>query len=76
MPRLSPVDWRKLECVVRHAGFKFIRQVGSHRAYNKPGRIRPITIPEYPEISVNLISNIIKHAGISREEYFNYLSNC
>jgi predicted RNA binding protein YcfA (HicA-like mRNA interferase family) len=70
MPRIAPVDWRTLERVFLAAGFRFVRQQGSHRSYAKPGISRPIVIPTYDEIPVSIIRHNLRTAGISRDEYF------
>ena len=73
MARMKPVHWRTLERVFLAAGFRFVRQQGSHRSYVKPGIARPIVIPTYNEIPVSIIRNNLKTAGISRDEYFSLL---
>ena len=74
MPRFTPQDWRTLEKVFLAAGFQFSRQEGSHRSYLKPGVARPVVIPAYHEVPVFVIRNNLKTAGISRDEYFQLLS--
>jgi predicted RNA binding protein YcfA (HicA-like mRNA interferase family) len=74
MPRITPLSWQRLEKVFLAAGFELARQEGSHRSYTKPGILRPVVIPTYDEISVSIISNNLKTAGISREEYFRLLA--
>ena len=73
MPKFTPVDWKTLERVFLAAGFRFVRQEGSHRSYVKIGIARPIVIPTYRDIPVFIIRNNLKTAGISREEYFRLL---
>ena len=73
MPRIAPIHWKVLEKVFVAAGFRFVRQEGSHRSYRKAGIIRPVVIPTYDEIPVSIIKNNLKTAGISREEYFRQL---
>jgi len=73
MPKITPIHWKELEGVFLKAGFRFIRQEGSHRAYTKPGILRPVIIPAYNEVPVSIIRNNLKTAGISREEYFELL---
>jgi predicted RNA binding protein YcfA (HicA-like mRNA interferase family) len=73
MPRITPVHWKPLEKVFLAAGFQFARQEGSHRSYTKPGILRPVVIPTYDEVSVSIIRNNLKTAGISRDEYFRLL---
>ena len=73
MPRIVPVHWRSLEKVFLRAGFRFVRQEGSHRAYTRSGVARPVVIPAYTEVPVSIIRNNLKTAGISRDEYFRLL---
>ena len=73
MPRFAPVDWQTLERVFLAAGFRFVRQQGSHRAYVKAGITRPVIIPTYREVPVFIIRSNLKTAGLSREEYFRLL---
>ena len=75
MPRITPIPWQILERVFLKAGFRFVRQESSHRAYAKPGIARPIIIPEYREVPVSIIRSNLKTAGISREEYFRLLES-
>ena len=75
MPRFTPVDWKTLERVFLGAGFRFVRQEGSHRSYVKPGVLRPVVIPTYQEVPVFIIRNNLKTAGISRDEYFQLLGS-
>lgn len=70
---MTPVHWRTLEQVFLAAGFRFVRQQGSHRSYVKPGIARPAVIPTYNEIPVSIVRNNLKTAGVSRDEYFNLL---
>jgi len=67
------MHWRVLEQVFLVAGFRCVRQPGSHRSYVEPGIARPIVIPTYDEIPVSIIRNNLKTAGISRDEYFRLL---
>jgi len=76
MPRITPIHWKVLECIVRKCGFTFDRQKGSHRLYTKPNVNRPITIPTYTEILVDIIQTTIRTAQITRQEYFELLNQC
>ncbi len=75
MPKITPIHWKRLEKVILMAGFRFVRQSGSHRSYVKEGVSRPIVIPTYNEIPVSLIRNNLKTAGINRDEYFKLLES-
>ncbi len=75
MPRITPVHWKVLERVFLAAGFRFARQEGRHRSYIKPGVARPVVTPTYEQVPVAIITNNLKTAGISRDEYFRLLGN-
>jgi predicted RNA binding protein YcfA (HicA-like mRNA interferase family) len=73
MPKISPIPAKRLRRVFEKAGFKCIRTKGDHFVYIKEGVIRPIIIPDWPEVPVFIIKNNLRSAGISREEYFDIL---
>jgi predicted RNA binding protein YcfA (HicA-like mRNA interferase family) len=75
-PRLSPVSWGKLVCVFEQLGYRVAGQKGSHIKLEKPGSARPLIIPRYPEIGLDIITNLIRTAGITREAYSTLLQNC
>lgn len=76
MPRLTPIHWKRLECIFKKAGFLYSRTHGDHRVYIREGTIRPLIIPVYNEIDVEIIKSNMRTAGMSREEYFRYLAEC
>ena len=70
MPKFTPEHWRTVEAVFVAAGFRLVRQEGSHRSYVKEGVARPVVIPTYKDVPVFIIRNNLKTAGISRDGYF------
>ncbi len=76
MPRLTPQHWKTLERVFEKDGFVLEREEGSHRVYTKPGVARPVIIPKYNEVGVEIIQSNMRTAGMSRERYFQLLSEC
>ena len=74
MPRFTPQHWRTLEAVFVAAGFRFVRQEGSHRSYVREGVARPVVIPAYSEVPVFIIRNNLKTAALSRDGYFRLLA--
>jgi len=74
MPRFTPEHWRTLEALFVAAGFRLVRQEGSHRSYVKSGVTRPVVIPAYKEVPVFIIRNNLKTAGLSRDDYFRLLA--
>ena len=74
--RITPVSWRKLRCVFERDGFQFRRQAGDHMILAKSGILRPIVIPTYDEIDVEIIKSNMRTAGMSRARYFALLEQC
>ncbi|MBI3089249.1 MAG: type II toxin-antitoxin system HicA family toxin [Candidatus Tectomicrobia bacterium] len=48
------------------------RQKGSHLIYRRP-ESRSIVIPNHREVKTPVIQNILRRAGISLAEYFEFL---
>lgn len=76
MPRITPVRWQILECVFMKFGFTFERETGSHRSYTKDGCKRPVIIPKYDAIGVEIIKSNMRTAEMDRETYFKLLGEC
>ena len=76
MPRLGPVHWKTLECIFLKFGFKYNRQKGDHKLYTKPECLRPVCIPTYDEIDIDIIKSNMRTAKMSRNEYFRLLAEC
>ena len=74
--RLTPVSWKRLRCVFERDGFVFRRQEGDHLIFAKPGCSRPVGIPVYTEVDVEIIKRNMRTAGMSRERYFELLDQC
>jgi len=73
MPKIVPIPASRLRKVFEKAGFKCVRIEGDHYVYTKQGIMRPVVIPDWPEIPVFIIKNNIRTAGMSRELYFELL---
>jgi predicted RNA binding protein YcfA (HicA-like mRNA interferase family) len=76
MPRLTPLSWQKLVCVFEQLGYKRAGQKGSHIKMEKAGVARPLIIPRYDEVGLDIISNLIRTAGITREAFLSLLTSC
>jgi len=76
MPKISPVSYRRLVCLFEKCGFVHIRTKGDHLIFTKPGVVRPLVIPMYQEVPVFVIKNLLRTAGISREEYLKLIEKC
>jgi len=76
MPRLTALSWQTLVCVFEQVGYKRAGQKGSHIKMERAGSARPLIIPRYSEIGPDIILNLIRTAGITREAFFSLLKNC
>lgn len=74
MPKLTPVDWRTLVRIFELDGFKQERTKGSHISLVKDGIKRPVVVPTYSEVGVDIIMANMRTAGMSRKRYFELLN--
>lgn len=73
MPRIVPIPYEKLVRIIKSEGFVLVRERGDHMIFTKSGILRPIVIPRYDALPVFIIKNILRTAGITREQYFELL---
>ena len=69
MPRLTPLAWHKLVCVFEQIGYKQAGQKGSHIKLEKTGVARPLIVPKYDEVGLDIITNLIRTSGITRKAF-------
>jgi predicted RNA binding protein YcfA (HicA-like mRNA interferase family) len=71
LPKITPINPQKLIKILQTAGFKIIRQKGSHLIMINDKKTR-IVIPVHPgkDIKPGLIRAIIKEAGLNRDDFF------
>jgi predicted RNA binding protein YcfA (HicA-like mRNA interferase family) len=74
--RLTPLRWEKIVCVFEKLGYRVAGQKGSHLKLEKPGTARPLIVPRYDEVGVDIILNLIRTAGIDREAFLALLERC
>lgn len=74
MPALKPVPYKKLARLFELDGWIHHRTSGDHLVYVKPGCKRPVVIPKWDEVPLDLIKNNLRTAGMSRERYFELLA--
>ena len=74
MPKLPVLSPEKLARVLERKGFVLDRVRGSHHAYFHPNLDATITIPFHKkEVGKGLLIEIMKQAGITREELLDLL---
>ena len=71
--KLKPTNWQTQEAIFVKFGFIFEREKSSHRSYTKEGIVRPVVIPKYSEIGLDIIRSNMRTAGLSRKEYMKLL---
>lgn len=74
MPKIVPINYRKLVQIFEKEGFQVSRTKGDHISMTKPGIIRPVVIKTSPHnVAVTHIRTNLTTARISRERYFELL---
>ncbi|MDE0153565.1 MAG: type II toxin-antitoxin system HicA family toxin [Gammaproteobacteria bacterium] len=76
MARLTPLDWRKLVRLFEADGFTKRREKGSHIIMDKPGADRPVVIPKYSDVGVDIIKSNMRTAGMPQKRFFDLLKDC
>ena len=76
MPRITPVSWKVLDCIFKKYGFVFNKTKGDHRIYIKSGCQRPVVIPTYKEVDIEIIKANMRTASMNRDTYFELLKQC
>lgn len=74
MTRLPTLHARKIVQALQRAGFKFDRQTGSHFILRHPTTRRTTCVPKHgKDVKRGLMKGILQQAGLSEEEFRNYL---
>jgi predicted RNA binding protein YcfA (HicA-like mRNA interferase family) len=76
MPRLTALPWQKIVCVFEQIGYRMAGGKGSHVKLEKPGVARPLIVPRYDDVGLDIIHNLIRTAGIKREAFLALLDDC
>ncbi len=70
MSRLISISGKEMCKILEKLGFEKVHQVGSHVRYIHPdGRRTTVIIHGNEDLSIGLLKDILKQAGISREEF-------
>ncbi|HEV3039548.1 MAG TPA: type II toxin-antitoxin system HicA family toxin [Candidatus Angelobacter sp.] len=77
MARLTPLPWQKLVCIFEQVGYKQAGQKGSHIKMEKQGVARPLIIPRYDSVGLDIIKTLMRTAdNMSRDEFLERLDKC
>jgi predicted RNA binding protein YcfA (HicA-like mRNA interferase family) len=73
MARLANISGKEAVKAFEKAGWGVAGQVGSHVVMIKPGVRANLSIPQHKELSVGTLRALIRHAGLSVDEFLNLL---
>ncbi|WP_415206593.1 type II toxin-antitoxin system HicA family toxin [Rudaea sp.] len=76
MSRMVAISHTLLAKIFIADGWVYKRTKGDHDVYTKDGFIRPVVIPRYEEVGVDIITANMRTAKMSRERYFELLRSC
>jgi len=71
--RLANISGREAARAFEKAGWREIGQVGSHLVMVKAGIRVNLSIPQHKELSVGTLRSLIRHAGMTVEEFLGLL---
>jgi len=75
MPRITPQPYQILIRIFEKAGFSISRKGKKHIVMHRPRTARPVVIPKYNEVCIDIIRANMRTAQMSREEYFEFLAD-
>ena len=73
MGRLANISGKISVRAFEKAGWIALGQVGSHLVMVKPGIRVNLSIPQHKELSVGTLRALIRHAGLTVEEFLELL---
>ena len=73
MARLANISGKDAVKAFEKAGWRVIGQVGSHVVMSKPEVRANLSIPQHKELSVGTLRALIRHSGMTVEEFLNLL---
>lgn len=69
MPKLNPISWNDLVRRLRKFGFDGPYQQGKHPYMVRGSLVLTVPNPHKKEIGVDLLTRILKQAGVSRKNW-------
>jgi predicted RNA binding protein YcfA (HicA-like mRNA interferase family) len=73
MARLGNISGKQAVKAFQKAGWESIGQVGSHVVMVKAGVRVNLSIPQHKELSVGTLRALIRHAGLTVDEFLKLL---
>ena len=73
MGKLANISGKEAAKAFEKAGWRPIGQVGSHLVMVKSGVRANLSIPQHKELSVGTLRALIRHAGLTVDEFLSLL---
>lgn len=73
MARLANISGKEAVRAFAKTGWRVIGQVGSHVVMTKPDVRANLSIPQHKELSVGTLRALIRHSGMTVEEFLDML---
>ena len=73
MSRLRNISGKEAAKAFEKAGWRRLGQMGSHLVMVKPGLRVNLSIPQHRELSVGTLRALIRHSGLTVEEFLELL---
>ncbi len=73
MARLANISGKDAVKALERAAWRVAGQVGSHVVMTKAGIRANLSVPQHKELSVGTLRALIRHAGLSVDEFLNLL---
>jgi predicted RNA binding protein YcfA (HicA-like mRNA interferase family) len=73
VPRLANISGKEAVKAFEKGGWRIIGQVGSHVVMTKPNVRSNLSVPQHKELSVGTLRALIRHSGMTVEEFLDLL---
>lgn len=73
MRKLPSISGREARKAFERAGWKFVRQKGSHMILTKPGMEVTLSVPDHKSLKKPLLRKLINDANVKVEDFIGYL---
>ena len=74
-PRIPVVSGKQTAQALCKAGFKVVRQKGSHIILRRDEPFAQVTVPNHKTLDRGTLRSIIKYAGLSMNEFLHLISS-
>lgn len=73
LARLANISGKEAAQAFERAGWQRMGQVGSHLVMVKPGLRVNLSVPQHKELSIGTLRALIRHAGMTVDEFLSLL---